>query len=541
MPTKPTPDPSDLLYKGESVLGKGTEVEMPGTVGAPLSAGIASTPVEGGGAAGGAAGVTSGGLGVGDEGTNLVQLVQQALGATEKTASFGQKLSDTLRGTPDLATAAGSLGPTTPGVQPEPSFLTDFLGGIEEGGVPAGSVAPDAATSAGTSGVAGGLGTATAGAGATAAILGLLASLTGNKDLGEAAKGLGVGTGALGLANTGLGLASLAPLLGTTTAAVPVGAAAGLGSGAATGLATGGTAGLGTAAGAAFAPIVAMMLASAISGLAGGEDPVGEGIGDALEPTAGRYHKFAPELAATLGSEGAGINSLLQLLPYVNSKEELGQLLNTYKDYIATGGGYTGGVGGYGAGSKMYEIPGLPGAGGNTHEGGIQADFPQWGLAQRTVNDLLQQMPGEDYAGAAGLTPGTPLSEAWKYYAQPGGPLSGRQNQSRLFNWGEVPNEQLVNYITANPSATPGGVVPGGEAARQGLGRELSPGSEGYDYRLPGAAPNVGAMPMSAYFQALQAGATPQQAQQAAQQAGGAPGAIGEQIDELIRRAVGQQ
>ena len=91
----PTQDLSELLYRGQNVLGKGTEVSLPGTVSQPLSAGIASTPTPGSvpGAAPGAEGGGGMGMGGGEAGgPTLLQQIMQALGIAEKTGSLASRL-----------------------------------------------------------------------------------------------------------------------------------------------------------------------------------------------------------------------------------------------------------------------------------------------------------------------------------------------------------------------------------------------------------------------------------------------------------------
>ena len=104
MAAKPT-DPSELLYQGQNVLGKATQVETPGQVSQPLTAGIASTPAAGGvttdaggavdrsGGLSGAVGGAASGSGGGEDGQSLEALIAQILGTAAKTADFAGKLT----------------------------------------------------------------------------------------------------------------------------------------------------------------------------------------------------------------------------------------------------------------------------------------------------------------------------------------------------------------------------------------------------------------------------------------------------------------
>lgn len=231
-----------------------------------------------------------------------------------------------------------------------------------------------------------------------------------------------------------------------------------------------------------------------------------EQINEAFMPSA-EWRTFGKYLGRTLGMQSTGLGGLYASLPYVQSKEELGQLIDAYKKYIATGGGYTGEVGGYGVGSKPYEIPGLPGAGGTRHEWNIQFDNKLWGPAQVAINDLLKQLPGSEYAGGSTLDPNSPAGQAWSYYSNPRRVQGGAYNQTKLFEAAEAP-QATWDYISAHPGTALGQQVsdPGSDNSLGGYGRTLTPGMEGYDYSLPGAAPNISALPVTPYWQSLLTG-----------------------------------
>lgn len=266
--------------------------------------------------------------------------------------------------TPQGLAALGELG-----------INTDILRGA--------GVVPSGAGAAGTLGNIGG------GAGAVAAVLGLIASLTGDAELGKAAQALGAAAGGVGLAATGAGLAATGGTLGITAATPALSA---------------GVAG----AGAAFAPIAALMLASTISGLAGGDDPVGAGIADMMKRTAGNYPFFGEKLAQTTGQQGRAFGALESALPYVQSKEELGQLLNTYRNYLGT----TTGVEPEMYGGDIYGIAKTPGTTGFEHgQQGLQID---WGPRTQALNEQVQAL--------LGVLPGNQITAR---YGEPGGGLEG--------------------------------------------------------------------------------------------------------------------
>lgn len=131
MATQKTSDPSELLYKGQSVLGKPTTVETPGTVGQPLSAGIAAPPALGGGPGQPAAGGPEpagpgGGTGAGPSvDPKLIEGIAQKIA---KAADSGGGSAD-----PSIGTQGFSLtGPEGAGFQAQPGEFT--TGGIAAGG-----------------------------------------------------------------------------------------------------------------------------------------------------------------------------------------------------------------------------------------------------------------------------------------------------------------------------------------------------------------------------------------------------------------------
>ena len=230
-------------------------------------------------------------------------------------------------------------------------------------------------------GVSGGLSLGGAGAGAVAALLGILAQQTGSTELAMAAEALG---GAASAVTTGASIAS----------AVGAGASAGIGA----------------AAGAAFAPVAVMTLAMSIANMIEpGSAPEISDIwmnGGQMDP----YLSFVPELMQNVGQQDIGFSVLGQALPYVQSKEELGQLINTYKNYVQT----TTGIQFDDAMDNPYVLDAIPGVGPVTHGQQTQSvDYgkQQTGL-QNIINEMLNVLPGQQitdpgYTGEMFLQGGT--------------------------------------------------------------------------------------------------------------------------------------
>lgn len=262
----------------------------------------------------------------------------------------------------------------------------------------------------GVSGAASGLGTAGLGAGAAGAILGLIASLTGDQTLGKAGGALGAAGGALGTAGALTSALTAAPAV---AAAPTIGAASGaLGASSALG-------GVATGAGAALAPVAAMMLIGSIANMIDPDSPAAaldmfSGSGNPMETLAGDYHTFTPELLQNVGRQGTAFGTLGQALPYVQNKAELGQLLNTYRNYLGTTTGITPeGFGGLeGADPSVYSLGKIPGVGPVTH--GQQTPTVDFGPQTRALWDQLSQLYG--------VLPGDPITAQ---YGQPGGGLTG--------------------------------------------------------------------------------------------------------------------
>lgn len=492
-------DLNRLLVESQNILG--TNVRVPfqgqGDIAAGATGGLPAPAATGqgqSGASGRAIPGTGGGPGLPDLAKLLKSLGGgQDLGTRGDTG--GTSLSDMLRSLPGLSaigTGGGGVGSISgqAGAIPFGSIDTEqvnalfqqgftgdqikeIMGGLEavSSGAQGGAPGLAAGAEGATSGVGGAIGGATAGAGGLAAILGLIAQLTGDPNVAKAAQAAGAATSAGSLAGTG---------------AAAAGGFAG--------------AGLGTAAGAAFAPIAALTLASAISGLAGGEDPVGEGIGEMMAGSP-KYQSFVPELMRNEGQQGQAFQTLAKALPLVQSKEELGQLLNSMKNYVTstTGAPLTGGPEG------IYNLQTIAGTGPVTH--GQQTPSIDWGAEtagmQSVIDQLLPLLPGNE------ITAG---------YGQPGGGLEGdaamrlwsqfmnREQTAPLYQPGATPGTpglQVGEGMTPDMPGLAAGFHPAGEFATAGL-TPVAYGQPGYDYAGSGyPAPGQFVGSVSPYWQQL--------------------------------------
>lgn len=525
-------DPNDIaqkgmdeLFKGSNVLGNPTELRLTGTGSLPGGGAAAALPAPGGpgGVAGGFLGGRQGQEGGGPDSMGLAK---SALDAAYKTGKFGQgltaepdlgtrgsvggggSLSDYLRGGAGVAGALGGQGSAAPGmtnvlgqstVNPDiantlqellgqgmsPDQIQEIMGGLEA--VQSGASGVSGAAS-GLEGLAGGLGSVAGGGAALGAILGLIAQATGDPEIAKAAQYTGAAGSAAGLAGT--------------ASALPGAIAAG-------------TAGVGTAAGAVAAPIAAMMLASTISGLVGGDDPVGEGIGEMMEPIMGDYGKFAGKLGANVGQQQQSFNVLEQALPYVQSKEELGQLLNSYKNYLGTTQkAPVEQYGGTGPGDP-YSIAKISGQGPVTHgQQTATRDFgPETQALQGRVDELLGMLPGEritaGYGEPGGGLEGPDAIRLWSQFLDRGQNAPSQYNGANFFG-----------AASSLPENQPGAIAAGGHGDPL-----VAYGNPGYDYAGAGwPEPGKYLGSVSPYWQQLQG----RQQQQAAQRTATAQKGLGQ-------------
>ena len=337
-----------------------------------------------------------------------------------------------------------------------------------------------------TGGVTGGAGAAAA----VSAVLSILAQETGNQDLAMAAQALGMAGSAT---STGLAVGS------ALTGAAP--AAAGVAGGTAgTGLAIT-TAGLGTALGAGLAPVAAGLLASEIANLISpGSAP---SLSDALghRSITGDYNRFLPDLMMNQGHQNQALQTLAKALPLVQSKEELGQLMNSYRNFIGSTTELE-----LPAATSPYDLNTIPGVGERTH--GQDTTPIDWTTqeqrGQGIIDALYAQLPGNDLADASALS-GEANMRLWEQFQD-------RSQTAPIWHPGApgTPGESTGEGFTPDlPAISPGYYQAWSpEASSTGSIRYGQPGYnyEGSGFPMPGQ--NIGTP--TPYWQAAQAPPPPQ-------------------------------
>lgn len=509
-----TEEETRKLFEGIDFLGKPTALPLTGTSDIPAGATGLPAPSAPGGMSGFAGG--PGGRAPGQGGPDSMGLAKSALDAAYKTGKFAKQFVPAQEGEIGgaMPTQGGITGaiekmvggeamPTQAGdgtaglVAPEGAEsmpFTQALSGMEYFNTPEGLAALGelginttgmGAAGGGASGLSGGLGLAGGGAAAASAVLGLIAQLTGNADLGKAAQALGAaGTvaGTAGSIGSALGGSAAAAAAAAPAAGVGVGALGGAGIGA-----------LGGAAGAAFAPIAAALLVDSIMQMAG-SDEAPNLIGSAMEhrSIAGDYARFVPDLMQNVGQQKGSFDLLQQALPYVQSKEELGRLLNSYRNYLSTT--QSAPVEG---GADPYSIAKIPGVGPVTH--GQQTpggDFgPRTQQLQDMVDQLLGLLPGEritaGYGEPGGGLEGEPAMRLWQQFTDRGrtAPVFvPGQNPTAAFS----PGGEGGSWSWEQPGAAAGFYAPAG-MGHLNAPNALTYGSEGYQYKGSGGASYGGA------------------------------------------------
>lgn len=272
----------------------------------------------------------------------------------------GVKLAQNVVGGPpsNAAALAGDV-PLNQTITPDPTSQMSATDVLRENLPPGGEPSDASAFSSD-------LGTVGGGAGVLSGVLSLIGSETGDRNLSEAAKAASALAGGTSLAATGVNLAET----GGTLAAEGAGA------------------GVGAAAGAAFAPITAMMLASTISGLLGGEDPVGQGIGEMLAGTPHYAQFVSDKLQPNERTQGIAFQALQDALPYVQSQEQLGNLINTMRQYVTTNTGID-----LPPGADPFTLAAIPGVGPRTHG---QATTPlDWTGRTQSLQGLVNLLKGQ--------------------------------------------------------------------------------------------------------------------------------------------------
>ncbi len=235
----------------------------------------------------------------------------------------------------------------------------------------------------------------------------------------------------------------------------------------------------------------------------------GGGLSGLLYAPSKAWQNFIPNLYGAAGQQGKAFQTLAQALPYVKSKQELGALINTMKNYVSTTTGIPGGAfsGGY---EDPYRIATIPGIGPVTH--GQQTQSVDWAgptqELQRQIDALLGVLPGERITAQ---------------YGQPGGGLEG-EPAVRL--WSQFVGSDFAPFYLPNNYST---VVPMygtvDEGGQQGLiGQEqvdvpkgfydrsytqrfpdagfIGYGEPGYDYAASGF-PDPAGFQVSPYWQQL--------------------------------------
>ncbi len=110
-------------------------------------------------------------------------------------------------------------------------------------------------------------------------------------------------------------------------------------------------------------------------------------VDPAFQPSAA-WRSFPERVEQTAGLEEQGLRALMEGLPYIQSKQELGQELGAFKNLIGMQ------VGGYGQGSGEFTLPSLPEVGTRTHgmpTPPTPADFGQVQQNTQQIIDLLSQ------------------------------------------------------------------------------------------------------------------------------------------------------
>lgn len=310
-----------------------------------------------------------------------------------------------------------------------------------------------------TGGLSGGAGVAAV----LSAALGQIAQSTGDPTLAKAAQAAGIAGNAIGL--------------GATAAAIP-----GM-------IAAPAAVGIGSAAGAAFAPAAAGILAWEIANMIEpGSAPnfMDMFTGGRVDP----YLMFGKRLGQQLNKTDTNLATLNKALPYAQSKEELGQILNQFRQSVR-GEQYSW----YGDDTPSpYDIPSLPGAGGSKHEWGQVADYaPFQNFVQSQVNTLRNTLPGNEIGNLSTLP--TDPTRLW-------GQFQDQSAGAPIFL--PTGTRQGPAYSPDSPGLTPGFYSPEALPSYGGVPQDaIMYGQPGYDYAGAGrlAPGQVLGAPSAAYTQ----------------------------------------
>ena len=214
-------------------------------------------------------------------------------------------------------------------------------------------------------------------------------------------------------------------------------------------------------------------------------------------PTSHEWQTFPAELMQGQGQQGKAFGTLASALPYVQNKAELGQLINTYKNYIQT----TTGIALDDNLNDPYRIDAVPGTGrgqgGVTEVHGKRVPAVDWGSAQTqlqtAIDALYGQLPGDPISGPYGapgmFLEGEPEMRAWTQH------LAREQNAP-----GYLPTNVPDRFIETGSGETAGSgvTVPArnegfyGPAELVDYPTSLGYGQSGYPYNDPRGGGGVG-------------------------------------------------
>ncbi len=464
--TDPTTAPD---YLGQPVpLAPSSQPALPVTggpaVGAPAGPAVPGTAGEGG------VPVTAGA-----GGTQLGSLSPSLL---RLALSGGIKLSDLagriFRGSQDpsggaVETPSGQLTTSAPEVlrstqfpesalpQISPGAALDPAAWADAGAMGSGAEALDGGGALATGDAAGG--TSSMGLAEIASQLGITPELAG--ELSAAFGGVG---GLLGLVQgIRTGNPTEAALGGLTAASTVSGLAGGptisgavgsaLGAGAASALA---------GAGVVTAPFV---LGPILAGLFGSDINVMDMF------TGGKataYEKFGGKLQANERQQGVGLTTLAQALPYVQSKEELGQLLNMYRTYVGSTQDAP-----LGTPSGVYNLTTIPGMEGTEHGGhGPSVDWgPDTAYLQGIIDRYAAVLPGQAIADFGAVPTGPDGMRLWQQFTD-------REQSAPKYQAADQPGYEMQ----AGEGTTPVPEVPQGFYGQYTTADQLAYGQPGYDY-----------------------------------------------------------
>lgn len=192
--------------------------------------------------------------------------------------------------------------------------------------------------------------------------------------------------------------------------------------------------------------------------------PVGDAakalVGRLLEPSSA-WQSFGEKVGQTLQGTSSAINTLVPWLGKAQTRGDISQYLDLFRQLVETGAGVGGYQLGKGTPGGAPQVGLLPGAFGSKHEGGITADF---GPVTTALNDYISKL--YDVLPEGG--PGTQLS--YQNFATGMDPATydkfmliandaisfPDQAQQMIANSGLPPDrqEQLLRYVTSGQAQT---------------------------------------------------------------------------------------